>query len=118
MPNSSLQMMKSVALFLIGVCCYASGHSQNVFYDEDRPIKIQSNLESKVVHFDNHELFELFVASPPEGVELVRLIDKYSAVVVEIENNSNPELVLSDQFNVQGIKNETFSFELEDGFEL
>jgi len=111
--------MKSVALTFIGlICCFTSGFSQSYFYDEDRPIKTNLDLEYKVVHFQDSESYSSFLSMIPKSLKIEKRIDKYNAVVVSLDGNENPQLNLNQEFNIEGIKDESFAIELEDGFNL
>jgi len=111
--------MKSIALHLIGlVCCFTSGFSQSYFYDEHRPIHTNQDLEYKVVHFESTESYSTFLRSVPEDLKIEKRIDKYNALVLFIAENENPLLNLNQDYSIDGIKNESFAIELEDGFNL
>lgn len=111
--------MKSIALILLGlICCFTSVFSQNYFYDEDRPIKTQKDLEYKVIHFQDSESYSLFLNSFSSVLEVEKRMAKYHAVVIFIDGNENPELTLRDLHNISGIKDESFALQLDDGFNL
>jgi len=111
--------MKSIALILTGViCCFTSGFSQSYFYDEYRPIETNTDFEYKVVHFQDSESYSSFLRSVPGELKIEKRIEKYNAVILFIADNENPELNLNQQYNIAGIKDESFAIELEDGFNL
>jgi len=111
--------MKSLALTLLGfICCLAPIFSQNYFYDEDRPIHIQKDLEYKVLHFQNSESYSIFLRSFSDVLEIEKRIAKYNAVVISLEGNENPTLSVENTYAVNGLSSEVFAFELTDGFNL
>ena len=111
--------MKSFALTLVGIlCCITLSFSQDYFYDEDRPIKVNFDLEYKVIHFQNQSSFTSFLNSVPQTIKVEKVIPKYNAIVLYFRGNNNPDMSIAQEFNIEGIKDESFALELEDNFNL
>jgi len=119
LPNLSSCTMKSAALTLVGlICCFSFCFSQNYFYDENRLIQTNPDLEFKVLHFEDSEYYLSFLRNVPENLKIEKRIEKYNAVVISIPGNENATLNIGNEHHVNGIKDESFGLELQDGFNL
>lgn len=114
-------VMKKFALLTVGVvCCFATVFSQSYFYDRERPIPVEKDLTTIVLHFQDEASFDAFTSKNHSSFQLIREIAKYHMAVIEASGNTNPDFSVSDfpEFANSGIKDESFALQLEDGFKL
>ncbi len=113
-----MKLLPLQALLLLATL--QNSFAQTRFYDENRPIPIQTEFKEVVVHFNTTADFNSFLNTMPVGFRVVKEIPKYLAVVIhsEIGFSQSFDLNAIPGFSNIGIKNSYFARKLDDGFPL
>ncbi|HKL03609.1 MAG TPA: hypothetical protein VJ911_08035, partial [Cryomorphaceae bacterium] len=113
--------MKRILLLTAGVmCCLATAFSQSYFYDYERPIPIEKDLTTIVLHFEDEVSFESFTSRNHSAFRSIKEIEKYRMAVIEVSGNTNPNFTVASFPTLENIeiKDESFAIRLSDGFKL
>ncbi len=113
--------MKKVISLLCGVVFLAShAGAQDVFYDEKTPLSISENPNQFILHFENEADYTAASRQLPEGFELLKSIDKYLAMAINVTNDLSNEGAIINALNLSDLdfRSIDHSWQLEDGFNL
>lgn len=112
--------MRTPALVFAMLSYLSVCFSQTRFYDEQKPISIQTDYSEIVIHFENKTDFDTFTKRAIAPYSLIKIIPKYLAVVVAFGPGFQPHVELNELaiFDGLNIRNSFFARKLDDNFKL